>query len=206
LIRILPAGSVWWRIHSEAVSPTAFRDTGAIDKRADTGRLGEEGRFDCQAGEYGYLYLGQTKASTIAEAFLRKPTVTNPAARFMRRARLRGRVLSRIEFAVDVAVIDLCGARGLARIGQDAWLTACDEPDYPITQAWATALRRWSPAPAATGLVWMSKRDNVHESTVLFNDHVNAADLVGRVYRPLADGLGLTLVEKVLAGFGVAIT
>jgi hypothetical protein len=206
IIRKLLAGSVWWRIHSEAHEPTAFRDTGAVDKRADPGRFGEEGRFDCQAGEYSYLYLGSTKSSTIAEAYLRGPAVADPAARFLRGAKLRGRVLSRIELTVDLDLVDLRGARGLARIGQDAWLTACDEPEYPVTQEWATALRRWAPPPSAAGLLWMSKRDNLHHAAMLFGDGVPAGAITGHVHRRLEDGLGRTLVEKVLAGFGMAVT
>lgn len=204
-IRLLRAGSVWWRIHGEGHDPTEFRNTGARDKRADPATYGAEGRFDCQGGEYGYLYLGATKASTIAEAFLRGPVVSNPAARFLRGAKLSGRVLSRIELAVDLPVVDLCGAAGLGRIGQDAWLTACDEPDYPLTQEWAASLRRWSSATRIAGLVWMSKRDNIHEAGVLFSDGVPPDALGGRVIRRLDEPLGKTLMEKVLAEFNVAI-
>jgi hypothetical protein len=205
LLRTLRAGSVWWRIHRGVYGPTAFRDTGAEAKRADPITNGADGRFDCQAGEYGYLYASETKPSTIAEAFLRGPVVADPAARFLRRAKLTGQVLSRIELTVDLAVIDMCGAVGLARIGQDAWLTACDEPDYPLTQQWATAVRRWAPPPSIAGLVWMSKRDNVHNALVLFADGVPVGGLSGRVHRELDSGLGKTLVTKTLARFAVTI-
>lgn len=203
--RLLAAGSVWWRIHGVAHDPTSFRDTGANLKRADPARHGAEGRFDCQGGEYAYLYLGETKSSTIAEAFLRGPVVADPSARFLRHDKLRGRVLSRLELVVDLPVIDLCGAVGLGRVGQDAWLTTCDEPHYPITQEWAMALRSWLPAPGAAGLLWMSKRDNIHTAAVLFSDGVPAGALVGRVVRRLDEPIGRTLAVKVLAGFNVAI-
>jgi hypothetical protein len=203
LIRVIPAGTIWWRIHGQGYQPTEFRDAGALDKRADPASHGNEGRFDCQAGEYGYLYAGQTKASTIAEAFLRGPVVRDPAARFLRRPSLDGRVLSRLRLTADIPLVDLCGAAGLGRVGQDAWLSACDEIDYPITQRWATALRDW--APRAAGLVWMSKRDNVHEAVVLFSDRVAADVLVGEVARRLDTPLGLSLMTKVLAAFNVTI-
>jgi hypothetical protein len=202
-IRVVPAGSVWWRIHGDASAPLAFRDTGARAKRADPTTHGEEGRFDCQSGEYGYLYVGETKKSTIAEALLRGPVVRDPTARFLRRAKLAGRVLSRIELAADLPLVDLCGAASLGRLGQDAWLTACDEIDYPVTQAWATALRRWG--PKAAGFVWMSKRDNVHQAAVLFSDRVPTGALAGVVVRPLESPLGASLMTKALAEFNVTI-
>jgi hypothetical protein len=203
LLRVLPAGSVWWRIHGSPTGPISFRATGAEAKRADPAPHGEEGRFDCQRGEYGYLYVGATKKATIAEAFLRGPVTRNPAARMLRRARLAGRVLSRIELLTDLPLVDLRGGSGLGRIGQDAWLTASDEVDYEITQAWATALRRW--APDAAGLVWMSKRDNVHEAAVFFADRMPPDALTGTVARELDASLGLTLVTKTLAEFNVTL-
>lgn len=203
LYRMCPAGSAWWRITGAGNDPVAFRDTGAIDKRAVPVTHGLEGRFDCQAGEYGYLYVGATKKSTIAEAFLRGPVVSNPSVRFLRRATLDGRVLCRIGFNIELPLVDLCGAAALGRIGQDAWLSACDEEDYPLTQEWATAVRRW--APDAAGLVWMSKRDNEHEAVVLFSDGVPGGAITGSVVRALDSPLGLSLMSKTLAEFNVAL-
>gem|GEM_PF-3462295 len=62
-------------------------------------------------------------------------------------------------------------------MGQDAWPSACDEEDYPITQQWAAALRRWT--PGAASLAWMSKRDNLHEVVVLFSDRIPAGAITG---------------------------
>lgn len=202
LIRVVPAGTVWWRIHG-SYPVLAFRDTGAEAKRADLRTHGQEGRFDCQAGEYGYLYAGATKKVTIAEAFLRGAATKHPDARFLRRVKLDDRVLSRIEFMQDLSLVDLRGAAGLGRVGQDAWLTACDEVHYPITQQWATAIRRW--APKAAGIVWMSKRDNVREAAVLFADGVPAGALSGWEVRKLDSPLGLALVTKVLAEFNLTV-
>jgi RES domain. len=202
-ITIVPVETVWWRIHDAAYAPVSFRDTGAEEKRRDPATHGEEGRFDCQVGEYGYLYLGETKKSAIAEAFLRGPVVKDPGARFMRRARTAGRVLSRMEFTADLPLVDLCGAAGLGRVGQDAWLSACDEPDYPITQRWASAIRRW--APGAAGLVWMSKRDNTHRAAVLFADRLSPMAIAGRPVRALDDPLGLTMMSKVMSEFNVIL-
>lgn len=202
-IAVVPAGTVWWRIHGAASAPVSFRDTGAEEKRRDPATHGEAGRFDCQVGDYGYLYLGETRKSAIAEAFLRGPVVKDPGARFMRRTRTVGRVLSRIELTADLPLIDLCGAAGLGRVGQDAWLTACDEPDYPITQQWASAIRRW--APDAAGLVWMSKRDNIHRAAVLFADRLSPTAIDGQPVRALDGPLGLTMMSRVLSEFNVIL-
>lgn len=199
----LSAGSVWWRVHGDAHEPVEFRNTGAELKRAVPARHGEDGRFDCQAGEYGYISAAATKGATLAEAFLRGPVIANPAARFLRRAKLDGRVLSRLELTSDLSVVDLRGAPGLGRVGQDAWLTSCDEVDYPLTQEWATGIRRW--APGTAGILWMSKRDNVHEAIVLFDDAAPKASIEGHVYRALTSPLGLTLIQRTLAGFNVTI-
>lgn len=112
-------------------------------------------------------------------------------------------MLSRLRLDAELVLVDLRGAVGLGRVGQDAWLSACDEVDDPITQRWATALRQW--APGAAGLVWMSKRDNLHEAAVLFSDRVPTGALAGEVVRRLDSPLGMTLVEKVLATDNVAL-
>lgn len=198
----LPAGSVWWRIHAHDHPGSAFRFVGASAKREDPVLHGNEGRFDSQDGEYGYLYLAQTKRAAIAEAFLRGPILADPASRFLRRAKLRGRVLSRVELVSDLTVVDLRGT-GLGLIGQDAWLSSCDEVDYSVTQEWATALRRW--APTTAGLVWRSKRDNNHESMVLFSDRTPPDVLGTRVTRRLDSPLGEGLIAKKLSEFGVVL-
>jgi len=103
--------------------------------------------------------------------------VRDATARFLRRARLTERVLSRVRLTTDLPLVDLRGAAGLGRVGQDAWPSACDEEDYPITQQWAAALRRWT--PGAASLAWMSKRDNLHEVVVLFSDRIPAGAITG---------------------------
>lgn len=198
----LPAGSTWWRIHGDDQEGSAFRIAGAVDKRDDPIRHGNEGRFDCQNGEYGYLYLAETKRAAIAEAFLRGSVVSDPASRFLRRATLRDRVLSQVKFTTDLVVVDLRGV-GLGRVGQDAWLTSCDETDYVVTQEWATALRRW--APTAMGLAWLSKRDNDHRSLILFSDRMPDGVLDSKVTRRLDDPLGAGLVAKTISQFGIAL-
>lgn len=200
---VLGSGTVLWRVHGSSRGPIEFRSTGAESKRADPRLHGEQGRFDCQRGEYGYLYAGETRNSAIAEAFLRGSTVSDPSARLLDRRRAEGVVLSRIELSGDLVLADLRGAAGLARIGQDAWLTACPEVDYEVTQDWATAVRRW--APASQGMVWQSKRDNLHFAAVLFDDRGAPAALRGDVHRRLDEPNGLIYLTRVLSELNVAL-
>ncbi len=198
----LPAGSAVWRIHGSTRAPVEFSSIGAIDKRRDSAAFGAQGRYDCQEGEYGYLYAGETQRSAVAEAFLRGPAVAHPAARFVLRSQLRPRILSRLVVTADLSLVDLRGD-GLARIGQDAWLTSCDEVDYPISQAWATAMRRWS--PMANGFLWWSKRDNNHTALVLFDDRGTAGRLNGLVRRRFEAGRDLDFLVRILADLNVTV-
>jgi hypothetical protein len=199
----LASGTVVWRLHWLGSGPTDFRSTGAIAKRAEPAKHGVEGRFDCQSGEYGYLYAGETKTSALAEAFLRGPVIADPLARILPRSRAASRVLSRLELTSELDLVDLRGAAGLGRVGQTDWLTSCDEDEYVLTQAWATAIRRW--APLASGFIWQSKRDDVHFALVLFDDGAAPGAIVGRLHLQLDQPLGVTFLEKSLAAFNVVL-
>lgn len=192
-----------WRIHKGSRQPAEFNWTGAEAKRAEPERNGREGRFDCQRGEYGYLYAGETQAATIAEAFLRGSAVANPAARFELRRTYRPYVLSRLVVGQDLALADLRGAEALGRIGQDAWLTSSDEVDYPIAQEWATAIRRW--APDAHGMIWRAKRDNDHFAVVLFEDRGTRSFIEGEARRRFEVERDMNVLVKTLSRFNVTI-
>ena len=200
----LLAGTVVWRIHDQGRGPTDFRSTGSEQKRLDPLTHGNEGRFDCQHGEYAYLYLAETQQAAFAEAFLRDDVVSDPSARFVRRDKLMRASLSRIELTDDLEVVDLRGAAGLTRVGQDSWLTSSEEVDFPLTQLWARSIRRW--APDAYGLCWMAKRDNNHFSAMLFNDHDPAARMRGRVHRRLSEPRSIAYATSMLARLNVKVT
>ena len=199
----LPPGLKFWRIHGLGRGPLEFRSTGAVDKRRDPLTFGNEGRFDCQTGEYEYLYLGETRLCTFAEAFLRDDVVRDPSARYIRRDNVTRAAISRIETTDSVALVDLRGAVALGRVGQDAWLTASEEVDYPLTQEWATAIRRW--APDADGFYWMAKRDDTHAAVVLFDDHAVSERLEGRVVYAFGDPSAYAYALAQLAKLNVAV-
>jgi hypothetical protein len=202
-LRTLRRGTLLWRIHRLGDDPSHFRRTGAIDKRADP-TLGAEGRFDCQRGEYGYIYAGETRGAAIAEAFLRGGVIADPTTRFLAHRRLETTGLARLELTSPLSVIDLRGVEGLGSVGQDGWLTHCDEPDYPQTQRWAAAIRGW--APDAHGMVWTSKRDDQHFAIVLFDDHGTAAMFSATTLLRFDEPTGEAFARKVLARFNVAVS
>jgi len=200
----LPAGRVLWRIHGSARGSIEFRSTGAEQKRNDPATHGLEGRFDCQRGEYSYLYLGETRQAAFAEAFLRDEVVRDPAARFVRRDKIQRAALSRVELADELRLVDLRGATGLTRVGQDSWLTSSEEVDYPLTQQWAGAIRRW--APDADGFYWMAKRDNVHFAAIVFDDHDAGNHMDGRVVHRFSESRSLAYATSVLSRLNVAVS
>lgn len=203
MLHTIGAGTALWRVHRATSAPNDFRRTGALDKRADPG-LGAEGRFDCQRGEYGYLYAGETRGAVIAEALIRGSVVADPSARFLLRRRLDGTALARLEVTRALSLVDLRGAGGLGRVGQDDWLTHCDEPDYPYTQEWAAAIRRW--APKAHGLIWTSKRDDRHFAVVLFDDRGTAARFAASTVLRFDEPGGAAFVRRILSRYNVAVS
>jgi hypothetical protein len=184
--------------------PIGFRTIGAEAKRTEPLTHGVEGRFDCQRGEYGYLYLAETQLAAFAEAFLRDDLVGDPSGRFLRRDKVTRAAISHVELTGILQFVDLRGAVGLTRVGQDAWLTSSEEAAYPVTQAWATAIRRW--APEADGLCWMAKRDNVHFAAILFDDHDPASRLRGEVRYRFGEPTGFAYATKMLARLNVRVT
>ena len=201
LIRSSRIDRPWWRIHRAGRDARSFRDTGAEDKRADPRTHGTEGRFDCQAGEYGYLYLGAARHTAIAEAFLRGPVIADPTARVVRASKASGMAVTRLRRSVALPLVDLRSAEGLGRVGQDAWLTTTDEADYPLTQRWATSIRAW--APGAAGMIWMSRRDPAEEAAILFADRTPDVALVVEHVRALDDPVGFALLQATLSRFTV---
>ena len=54
MTRTLNAGTVWWRMHSDAFDPTTFNPTSATNPFRG-------GRFDSSDGSYSYLYAGESR-------------------------------------------------------------------------------------------------------------------------------------------------
>ncbi len=196
LLETVPAGTISWRIHSARFGPTSFNPVPASDKR-------ESGRFDSIDGDYTYLYAGETRLTAFAETFLRGSTVMGSGVGALPRVRLASLRLSRIETTDELQLVSLVGGEALRRIGQDAWLTACDESDYPITRRWARAIRRW--APNAHGFVWLAKRDNRHRAYILFGDRRADTLVRGEERMALDTEEGELFATKMLARLSVSV-
>ena len=180
---IVPPGTVLFRVHRDArrpyeFNPTVRRPTGPEDPV-------EGGRFDSDDGSYAYLYAAFTEEGAFAESFARDLDYTLPGPRPLPRARVAGMVVSAVFVQRDLQVVETQAAAA-QQLGQDDWLTTCDEGGYPLTRRWARAIRRW--APGSDGLEWRSKRDPTQRVLVLWGDPARAAD-----------GCGLLAPEDVLA-------
>ena len=200
-LETLPAGSNLWRVHSAVLPPDGFNPYGAYEKVRDAPTKGAPGRFDSITGDFGYLYAGATRKVTVAEAFIRG-SAASPFSRYVPFAAVLDASLARLATTQPLRLVSVHGD-GLARLGQDAWLTSCDEFDYRLTEEWAAAIRRWS--PDAQGLIWRSKRANDGMAYVLFGDRISTGCIAVLNDQQLGVEPGLSLVVRLLEQMGLAL-
>jgi hypothetical protein len=113
-------------------------------------------------------------------------------------------VVSAVFVRRDLELVETQGAAA-QQLGQDDWLTTCDESGYPLTRRWAGAIRSW--VPHANGLEWRSKRDPAQRVLALWCDRAHAADGCGLLApeedladtTPLDDGIGRVRLAGFLA-------
>lgn len=165
VIEVLAAGTAAVRVHHLGRSAESFNATARA--APPPGAPVSGGRFDSVDGSYAYLYGALTEEGAFAEAFARDLNFTALGPRPLPQSRVAGKGVSRIVVARDARLVVVCGA-GAHQIGQDDWLTRCDESDYPTCREWAASLRRW--APDADGLTWQSKRDPTERVFMLWGD------------------------------------
>jgi hypothetical protein len=125
------------------------------------------GRFDTLDGSYAYLYAADSEEGAFADVFARDLNYTIAGPRPLPRARIAGKEVSVISAQRDIRLVVVHGA-GAQQLGQDDWLTRCDEDGYPVCREWAAAIRTW--VPEANGLTWRSKRDPDRHVYVLWGD------------------------------------
>lgn len=150
VIRIVQSGSLLYRVHRherQAISPNFKRVTAP-----------QGGRFDADlalASQYGYWYAATSELAAFAETFLRSATSPHLTPRLLPRSLISDRSISELRCERDLHLVQLHGGAE-QQIGQDNWLTTCDESGYSLTRQWADSLYRW--APNADGLIWRSRR------------------------------------------------
>ena len=193
---LVPAGTVLWRVHADRYAAEAFNPT---PRRPGASPFVEGGRFDSIDGSYAYLYGARSLGGAFAETFARNLDYTRPGPRPLRFNLVAGKVSSSIEVQRDLHLVQVYGA-GAEQLGQDGWLTACTEDDYPLTRQWAAAVRRW--APSSDGLAWKSRRDPSQDVMMLWGAPAGAAIGCGVVKKDgeaplvLGSGPGLLVLQQ----------
>jgi len=180
----IPAGTRISRVHSASFGASELNPT-----LADSHWGG--GRFDAMAADpYAYLYAGADDECAVCEALLRDLPLES-GSRFLPRAAVAGRSLSRLVLSSEVTVVSLQSGKDFARLGQgDSWLVSCPSAEYAFTRRWARAIRSWS--PEAEGFVWPSRRDPSKAAYVFFEDRLSA-QLTDDTSDPLFTAGGLAL-------------
>ncbi|KOV29847.1 hypothetical protein ADK60_17070 [Streptomyces sp. XY431] len=192
---VLPAGTVLHRVHSAAYPATSFNPN-----PSDTHYEG--GRFCSYQGDGShlpYLYAGFSERTAVMETLVRGIPFDERGWRRIRRASVRGRVLSRIETTCDIPLVGLMTLDQLAAVHQDEWLIHSTPDAYPHTRRWAAWIR--GQAPEALGLRWPSKRDLGGSACILY-EHDAATPLVKPVDPapvPLDTAEGAALLNLLLA-------
>lgn len=162
------------------------------------------GRFDARHHGVAYLYAAHAEEGALAEALVRDLGYTATGARPLPPARVRGRVSSALTCAREVRLVVVHGA-GAQQIGQDDWLTRCDETNYPVCRRWAEAIRGWR--PDVDGLTWRSKRDREQRVRVLWGPTATAAHGCGFIEpsgpppEPIDAGAGLLRLKDFLTAW-----
>ncbi|MHB1502003.1 MAG: RES family NAD+ phosphorylase [Candidatus Dormibacteria bacterium] len=142
------------RVHSLARAPGAFN---LVSRPATApGAPVAGGRFDSIDVSYAYLYAATTESGAFAETFARDLDYAKAGPRPLPSTRVVGMAVSAAEVSRRVKLVVAHGA-GAQQLGQDDWLTRCDEDGYPMCREWAQAIKNW--VPDADGLTWRSKRD-----------------------------------------------
>lgn len=193
----LSRGTELWRIHSA-------RYAAHLVNRTPQPTVPGGARFDSLTGDYAYTYLGDSPEAAVAETLCRDLAVTG-SPRLVPRARIAGRVLSRLTVTTDVTVIALHGPH-LSAVGQDTWLAKSDPADYLHTRTWVRAL--FAAAPAAAGLVYRCRHNEDQFAWMLTTDPANpshpALEIVGASL-DLHSPAGLVLVERILAHYNATL-
>ncbi|MEV6975907.1 RES family NAD+ phosphorylase [Kitasatospora sp. NPDC093806] len=192
---LLPAGTVLYRVYSAAYPATAFNPNPADDHY-------QGGRFCSYEGDgerLPYLYAGFSERTAVLETLVRSLPFDDGGWRRIRRAAVRGRVLSRIETTCDIPLVGLLTPDQLAAVHQDEWLIHCTPDEYPRSRRWAAWIR--GQAPWAQGLKWPSKRDLGSPACILY-ERDGAGALVkpaGPEPVPLDTAEGAELLNGLLA-------
>ncbi|MBA2807788.1 RES family NAD+ phosphorylase [Streptomyces sp. KM273126] len=160
---VLPAGSLIWRCHAGHYGVGQFNSRTAHEHFKGS-------RFDStEADPYPYLYAALDPVTALAEVLLRSVEFSGgkgTAARQIPWGQASRYLLSAVRTAVDVRLVDITSAEGLAAVWQDEWLVTSLE--YAQTRYWVRLIREHS--ASAQGLCWTSKRCMPRRALQFFGD------------------------------------
>lgn len=150
---LLPVGSVFFRIHPREHSPFFYREDPKY-------------RFDSPSGSYGVMYVSQQRfgafAETISRQFFDQGLTDRPV---VFESRYVGRVLTRLESAEAMSLLDIVQGPTQANLGIDGRLMM--NTDYSITQEWS---ERIHDHPAYfDGIHYLARHDSTTHSVAVFD-------------------------------------
>jgi hypothetical protein len=191
VIEILSAGQRLWRIHRAADDPCAF----------PARVYGIGGRFDSPTPGVTQLYLGDSPQACVAETILRDMPLSDSGPRLVPRVGVAARAITEVTLERELRLVSLHGPHASA-IGQGAWLTKSTPADYPLTRAWADAIR--AAVPDAHGLLWRCRFDEDRLAIVLYSDRAPGALGARRTF-VTDSGVGLSVVRKCLLAHSAVV-
>ena len=147
-IEVLPAGTVFQRIHRMTLEPVFFGPGIGVAPTY---------RFDSGSGQFGVLYVGLSCAGAIAETLLR-----NPHRLMVATAEIADRAATELTCRRAVRVVKLYGA-GLQTVGTD---NAISTGPYEPCGLWSDAL--WSHSDSPDGIAYQSRHDSNELCIALF--------------------------------------
>ncbi|MGW5420963.1 RES family NAD+ phosphorylase [Streptomyces sp. NPDC003943] len=178
LTHTVPAGTRLWRLHEHRFAATGFNPTLAHE-------FFRGSRFDAtEKDPYPYLYAALDPVTALSEVLLRSVEFDDAiGVRLVPWAQASRYRLSVLRTTVELRLVDLTSAEGLAAVWQDAWLVDCEEEDYAKTRYWARLIREHSTGTA--GLLWQSKRCRPRPALQLFGDRCGDGPLLAEPGAPL---------------------
>lgn len=194
-------GTVLHRVHLDQYGGTTFNPGKSGNARFSPIRNDEGAAIPT-------LYAGSSLPCALMESVFHDVSYA-PGFKAFDEAKLKGQVHSRIDLTRDVTLADFRNvALRKAGITRNQ-LIDTEKDQYPHTRAWAEAVHRH--APAAQGLLWISRQDDTGQAIMLFGDRIadgtlrqngSSCSLVGddRTYEEvldLADRIGVTIVPGI---------
>ncbi|MET9880689.1 RES family NAD+ phosphorylase [Actinacidiphila glaucinigra] len=155
LRHVLPAGTELWRVHNARWSGVEFKDSPA-DLHWGGGRFCDI-RDQLSIEPVPYLYAALSPLAAVCETLARDLWMPPNGRRRITQRKVRDTLLSKVEAAVDLPLVDLTDQAALAAVHQDHWLVTSPKPDYPRTRRWGSWIR--GQAPWSVGFQWPSRQD-----------------------------------------------